>query len=204
LSVGLSRRITPDSILDALPWTGLLWPDEKVTLLVQQDYKALGLDTSAVPEELALCLACASGYREAFNRINEQRHPPPSAPQSRSHRNPWYKDRCGVCKVRVGELHETNCELEQCPYCGRSRWAYACDDYELGLPDADRIPWSGVMIGAAECLEFGWYCRPVPGRGWVSCSPADPEASPDINRIYLLEECYWDRDKKRFFKKPSS
>jgi hypothetical protein len=64
--------------------------------------------------------------------------------------------------------------------------------------------WTGLWPGVAECREFGWYARLVPGRGWVSCRPEEADAREDLNRLHI--EADWDRGAKRFVRrqKPSS
>jgi hypothetical protein len=49
----------------------------------------------------------------------------------------------------------------------------------------------------AECVEFGWYSKRNPnGVGWVPCTADDPEAGPDLNRLYI--EATWDPARGRF------
>jgi hypothetical protein len=59
------------------------------------------------------------------------------------------------------------------------------------------IPWSGLYPGTEECIEFGWYSTfGGPGKGWQSCGPETPDASPDLNR--LMRSAVWSREKRRF------
>jgi hypothetical protein len=51
----------------------------------------------------------------------------------------------------------------------------------------------------AECREFGWYCKLVPGSGWVSCSEEDLQAEPDLNRLY--GDAKWDPFAGRFVRR---
>jgi hypothetical protein len=74
---------------------------------------------------------------------------------------------------------------------------YVLDLDDLEVPDEDRLPWKGYHFGVAECLEYRWFAKRVQGvPGWVSCSADDPDASLDINRLYV--DAVWDREKKRF------
>jgi hypothetical protein len=106
---------------------------------------------------------------------------------------------CHDCGVAVGQLHVRGCDVEQCPYCGRQSITCPCEELGIGfVPDDDRMPWTGLWPGDAECLEFGWFCRRTE-RGWQPCEPDAPGAGPDINR--LRTEGVWDRELKRFVKK---
>lgn len=102
-------------------------------------------------------------------------------------------DRCPDCGVAAGEYHERDCDIEQCPYCGGQLLSCDC---RAKPPLDDRLPWSGVWPGVDACRAFGWYARLVPGRGWVACSPEDPEATEDLNRLHT--QAVWDREQKRF------
>ena len=62
-----------------------------------------------------------------------------------------------------------------------------------------RMPWTGEHPGAAECREFGWYSKFVPDKGWVECSPDDPEATEDLNR--LSRKATWDQGRQRWTKR---
>jgi hypothetical protein len=60
----------------------------------------------------------------------------------------------------------------------------------------DRLPWTGLRPGAAECREFGWFARLMPGRSWVPCVAGEEGAVEDLNRLHV--EARWDRGEKRF------
>jgi hypothetical protein len=96
---------------------------------------------------------------------------------------------CPRCGVMPGELHVPDCTVERCPYCGGQ--AIGCEP----APMDDRMPWTGLWPGVAECREFGWYARPMPG-GWLPCEKDKPGAIEDLNRLYA--EARWDRESKRF------
>ena len=89
---------------------------------------------------------------------------------------------CGNCGVEPGQLHVLGCDVERCPYCGGQLISCCCERQgRIGVPDDDRMPWTGEWPGDAECREFGWYAKLNPnGRGWVSCT-AD-ETGPDRAR----------------------
>jgi hypothetical protein len=101
-------------------------------------------------------------------------------------------DRCPACGTRPGQLHHDGCDVECCSGCGGQRFSCGCGDDE-GLA---RLPWTGEWPGVAECREFGWYARLVPGHGWEQCGPDEPGARPDLNRLIL--KATWDRERGRF------
>ena len=102
-------------------------------------------------------------------------------------------ERCPDCGASPGELHQPACDVEQCPYCGGQ--LLSCDCRRIPPLD-DRMPWRGLWPGVAECREFGWFARLVPGKGWVPCDPKEPDAREDLNRLHA--EAKWDRKRKRF------
>jgi hypothetical protein len=102
-------------------------------------------------------------------------------------------DRCPDCDVGLGKFHKTGCDIDQCPYCGRQLISCRC---RRTPPLDDRMPWMGVWPGVAECHEFGWFARLVPGKGWVPCKSDEPGAVADLNRLHM--EARWDRGRKRF------
>jgi hypothetical protein len=78
----------------------------------------------------------------------------------------------------------------------------ACTCAESGadrVPDDDRMPWTGLWPGVAECQEYGLYAKLIEGKGWVPCSKDDPDAMEDLNALRVVAE--WDRQQKRFVKK---
>src|SRR4051794_39767514 len=99
---------------------------------------------------------------------------------------------CPECIAEPGMYHESGCEEEQCPYCGGCLADCPCKDEP---PLHDRLPWIGEYPGKAECREWGWYARRLPGRGWVPRPKDDPGAVEDLDRFHA--EARWDRDTKR-------
>lgn len=102
---------------------------------------------------------------------------------------------CHDCDAAPGEYHQLGCDVEQCPYCGFQLISCDC---RRKPPLDDRLLWTGIWPGAVECREFGWFAKLIPGRGWVSCSPAEPGATEDLNRLHV--EAVWDRSEKRFIR----
>ena len=102
---------------------------------------------------------------------------------------------CHDCGARPGALHEPHCDVEQCPACGRQSISCGCPPRRKRR----RLPWTGEWPGVAECSEFGWYAKFVPGTGWVLCDQSDPDAEPDLNR--LRKEGVWDRRAGRFVRR---
>ena|SRR5947209_8665849 len=105
-------------------------------------------------------------------------------------------DECPGCSVQPGDYHQVGCDIEQCPYCGRQVISCAC---RRKPPLDDRLAWTGVWPGVAECREFGWYARRMPGQGWLSCEADGPGATEDLNRLHM--EAVWDRSAKRFVRR---
>jgi hypothetical protein len=65
-----------------------------------------------------------------------------------------------------------------------------------------RLPWTGEWPGAAECSEFGWYARLIPGRhGPVRCKAGDPGAREDLNRVCDPDETKWDPRSTSFIRR---
>lgn len=106
---------------------------------------------------------------------------------------PSIKTPCNDCGASPETLHHPGCGLERCPACGRQLIGCQCDIAEL-----ERLPWTGEVAGVQECREYGWFARMVPGQGWVSCSPEEPEAVEDLNRLY--SEASWDPETHRWIR----
>lgn len=99
---------------------------------------------------------------------------------------------CGDCGVQPGRLHLNGCDVERCADCGGQRISCDCE-----YPAKPRLKWTGTWPGDAECIEFGWYSkRNHKGVGYVRCSKDDPEAGPDLNRLY--DDARWDKKLGRF------
>ncbi len=103
---------------------------------------------------------------------------------------------CPDCGVKAGAFHLPDCDVERCPYCGRQLLSCGCRRPPLD----DRMPWTGTWPGVAECRELGWFAKLVPGKGWIPCSPEEPGATEDLNRLYT--QAGWNRAEKRFVLPP--
>jgi hypothetical protein len=105
---------------------------------------------------------------------------------------------CPECGVQPGMMHLPGCDIERCPLCGLQ--AVSCDcTVKVGNT---LLPWTGEYPGVAECREYGFYAKLVPGSGWVSCESGDLGATEDLNRLY--SEAEWDPTKMRFTRKINS
>lgn len=105
---------------------------------------------------------------------------------------------CHDCGAKPSDLHTGGCDVERCPKCGGQIISCGCFTDETWPADKDRLRWTGEWPGVAECNEFGWYAKLIPGRGWVQCDKDDPLARHDLNRLYV--EAHWDATLKRFVK----
>jgi hypothetical protein len=99
---------------------------------------------------------------------------------------------CHDCGARPGERHRRDCDVEQCSNCGRQRVSCECPSERKRR----RLDWTGQWPGEEECRELGWFCKRVPGVGWVPCEEGEPDAEPDLNRLHA--EARWDRRAGRF------
>ncbi len=104
---------------------------------------------------------------------------------------------CPGCGAQSGRPHQPDCEVEQCPACGWQRLSCGCGQ-EIG--DEERLPWTGLLPGAAECREYGLWSKLDPDRGWVPCRPDEPGAYEDLLR--LGAESLWDRERRRWVRTP--
>lgn len=105
---------------------------------------------------------------------------------------------CHDCNAKPGEFHKPGCDVERCPNCGGQAISCGCSDKDF--ESAPRMKWTGMWPGEAECIEFGWYCKMVAGKGWTPCDKDDPEARTNLNRLY--EDAVWNKELQRFVKKP--
>ena len=146
------------------------------------------------------------------------------------------KPNCPDCGVKPGKLHKSGCDVEHCALCGNQVITCGCIYRENGMdrarlenehPDiyfngatnamykvlakkvaqvGGPVPWTGTWPGAAECMEFGWFCKWVDGPAgrwplgsWSKCAATDPDATPDLNR--LATDGRWDPKARRYFRK---
>lgn len=98
---------------------------------------------------------------------------------------------CPDCGVAPGEQHRDGCDVERCPECGGQYISCGCED-----EPEHRLPWTGEWPGVAECREFGWYSKMVPGSGWVPCEKSEPGAHENLNRLHI--DAVWSKEQGRF------
>lgn len=96
--------------------------------------------------------------------------------------------RCDGCGAAVGETHDRICDVARCRATGL-QWA-ACDHSLPAVVPHEIDTWTGRWPGQADCERLGFYTRLVPGQGWIPCGPDEPDAQPDLNRLYA--EATWD------------
>lgn len=108
---------------------------------------------------------------------------------------PEERKNCPGCGVAIGELHRDYCDVERCAECGGQYISCGCQEDTV-----PRIPWQGEWPGVADCRRLGWYAkRNRNGAGWVPCDKDDPEATEDLNRLYV--DAVWDKTQGRFIRK---
>jgi hypothetical protein len=100
---------------------------------------------------------------------------------------------CPDCAAPPGALHQTDCDVERCPACGRQYVTCDCPRHHKRR----RLAWTGLWPGEAECREFGWFVKL--GAGHQPCGPDEPDAMPDLNRLGI--EAKWDRRLVRFVRR---
>ncbi|WP_331731451.1 hypothetical protein [Kitasatospora sp. NBC_01300] len=100
--------------------------------------------------------------------------------------------RCPDCQAAIGELHQDGCDTAHCPLTGGQRLTCGHDE-----DDEDcRSTWSGLWPGDAECREWDWWVRDVPGMGLIPCPANAPGAVEDLNR--LVYAARWDPAAQRY------
>jgi len=98
---------------------------------------------------------------------------------------------CPDCGVATGTLPSDGCDIESCPDCGGQNNSCGC------IAADNRIPWTGDLPEKRECREFGWNVKLVPDApGWTRCAQDDPEATEDLNRLYV--DAVGSSDQQRF------
>jgi hypothetical protein len=76
--------------------------------------------------------------------------------------------------------------VARCSVCGFQR--LGCDH-----TSGDGGVWTGVWPGDDECREFNLWTKWT-DHGWEQTTPADPEATPDLNALALKAangELFW-------------
>ena len=99
---------------------------------------------------------------------------------------------CPDCGVEPGAAHKGGCDVERCPECGMQRLGCGC------ITELEDLPWTGEWPGRAEARELGLWCKWDWSRGWVTCEATDPNAQPDLNRLY--GECKWNKETRKWEK----
>ena len=90
-------------------------------------------------------------------------------------------NRCYDCGIASGMKHKYGCAIEICPLCAEQALSCSCQRNDEWV--RRRAPWTGEWPGIAECREFGWYVRYVPGQGMVRCDKDDTGATADLARF---------------------
>lgn len=106
--------------------------------------------------------------------------------------------RCPDCGVLIGETHIETCDVARCLVTGRQELSCDTDSPQHEHTEETVDRWTGRWPGYAECIEYGWFAKLVPGRGWVTTAADDPEAWPDLNRLFGTGT--WNRETQRWEK----
>ncbi|MFE4398723.1 MULTISPECIES: hypothetical protein [Streptomycetaceae] len=101
-------------------------------------------------------------------------------------------DPCPDCQAAPGDVHQDDCDIALCAQTGRQRLMCGHDEDD----ERCRSTWTGQWPGTAECREWDWYVRDVPGLGLVPCPADAPDAVEDLNR--LNTNARWNPDTQRF------
>ncbi len=96
--------------------------------------------------------------------------------------------RCQGCGAACGEQHDRVCDIARCRATGL-QWR-SCDHSRVAAVAHEPDRWTGRWPGEEDCERLGLFTRLVPGQGWVACAADQPEAQPDLNRLYA--EASWD------------
>jgi hypothetical protein len=116
--------------------------------------------------------------------------------------------RCHDCQAMPGEFHQPGCDVESCPFCGHQIISCDCakdEDFYTELQQVGAIPWSGMWPGQKEAIEYDFWCRwalTITGHAWQRCAKGDHGARVNLNRV--LEECVWDKVKRRWVRQAPS
>ena len=105
---------------------------------------------------------------------------------------------CGVAPgtehlIGRGEGDFGGCDVARCLATGSQRLACG-GEYHSG--SCGRDVWTGEWPGVAECREFGWYAKMVPGQGWVATTADDPTGMENLNRLFF--DAQWSPELRRF------
>jgi hypothetical protein len=117
---------------------------------------------------------------------------------------------CPDCGVEPGNNHKVGCDIACCSRCGGQAISCGCLEEFIVEHAPDEIsgafheewpdlPWTGIWPGKSECQKYGWYAKFVSGKGWVECDKDDPEATENLNRLYI--DARWNRESKRWLRK---
>jgi hypothetical protein len=82
---------------------------------------------------------------------------------------------CPDCHVSVGQRHERGCDIERCPYCGRQAITCFCEDSANGVPDNDRLPWTGDWTGWPSAVSSAGTAGWCPARVGCRAAQTNPE-----------------------------
>ena len=99
----------------------------------------------------------------------------------------WLQMECHGCDAKVGELHESGCDMERCPFCDptEERQLATCGHYDKVMNrDLPRIPYIQRLVRCETCNDLSPEFFEVPDEEW------DKYVIPILQHKVLCIDCY--------------